>query len=120
MKNYVIIGGSSGIGAALTKILASQGNKVYTTFNKTENFTVTAGVVYRQLNVLEDELNLNFVPDTIDGLVYCPGSINLKPFKRIKPSAFVDDFNLQVVGAIKVIQGLSDRMKSSKDPSIGV
>ena len=118
MKNYVIIGGSSGIGAALTKILASQGNKVYTTFNKTENFTATAGVVYHQLNVLEDELNLNFVPDTIDGLVYCPGSINLKPFKRIKPSAFVDDFNLQVVGAIKVIQGLSDRMKSSKDPSI--
>ena len=118
MKNYVIIGGSSGIGAALTKILASQGNKVYTTFNKTENFTATAGVVYHQLNVLEGELNLNFVPDTIDGLVYCPGSINLKPFKRIKPSAFVDDFNLQVVGAIKVIQGLSDRMKSSKDPSI--
>ena len=118
MKNYIIIGGSSGIGAALTKILAAQGNKVYTTFNKTENFTATAGVVYHQLNVLEDELNLNFVPDTIDGLVYCPGSINLKPFKRIKPSAFVDDFNLQVVGAIKVIQELSDRMKTSKDPSI--
>ena len=118
MKNYVIIGGSSGIGAALTKILAAQGNKVYTTFNKTENFTATAGVAYHQLNVLEDELNLDFVPDTIDGLVYCPGSINLKPFKRIKPSAFVDDFNLQVVGAIKVIQGLSDRMKTSKDPSI--
>ena len=118
MKNYIIIGGSSGIGAALTKILAPQGNKVYTTFNKTENFTATAGVAYHQLNILEDELNLNFVPDTIDGLVYCPGSINLKPFKRIKPSAFVDDFNLQVVGAIKVIQGLSDRMKSSKDPSI--
>ncbi|MBT3544168.1 MAG: SDR family oxidoreductase [Saprospiraceae bacterium] len=118
MKNYIIIGGSSGIGAALTKILAAQGNKVYTTFNKTENFTATAGVAYHQLNILEDELNLNFVPDTIDGLVYCPGSINLKPFKRIKPSAFVDDFNLQVVGAIKVIQELSDRMKTSKDPSI--
>ena len=118
MKNYIIIGGSSGIGAALTKILAAQGNKVYTTFNKTENFTATAGVAYHQLNILEDELNLNFVPDTIDGLVYCPGSINLKHFKRIKPSAFVDDFNLQVVGAIKVIQELSDRMKTSKDPSI--
>jgi len=118
MKNYIIIGGSSGIGAALTKILAAQGNKVYTTFNKTENFTATAGVAYHQLNILEDELNLNFVPDRIDGLVYCPGSINLKPFKRIKPSAFVDDFNLQVVGAIKVIQELSDRMKTSKDPSI--
>ena len=90
MKNYVIIGGSSGIGAALTEILAAQGNTVYATFNRTENFTAIPGVEYHQLDVLEDELELDFAPDIVDGIVYCPGSINLKPFKRIKPSAFVD------------------------------
>ena len=118
MKKHVIIGGSSGIGAALVEILAMQGHQVIATFNKTENFTAIPGVVYHQLDVMEEELNLDFVPETIDGIVYCPGSINLKPFKRIKPAAFISDFQLQVVGAIKVIQALSDRMKSSEDPSI--
>lgn len=118
MKNYVIIGGSSGIGAALTEILATQGNSIFATYNKTENFTAIPGVEYHHLDILEFELDLDFVPDTIDGIAYCPGSINLKPFKRLKPSSFVDDFNLQVVGAIKVIQTLSDKMKNSIDPSI--
>ena len=118
MKNHVIIGGSSGIGAALTEILAAQGHTVFATYNKTEDFIAIPGVEYHHLDVLEDELDLDFVPDTIDGIVYCPGSINLKPFKRLKPSAFVADFKLQVVGAIKVIQALSDRMKTSNDPSI--
>lgn len=118
MKNHVIIGGSSGIGAALTEILAAQGHNVYATYNTSENFTALPGVEYHHLNVLDDELDLDFAPDNIDGIVYCPGSINLKPFKRLKPSSFVDDFNLQVIGAIKVIQGLSDRMKTSTDASI--
>jgi len=118
MKNHVIIGGSSGIGAALVEILVAQGDKVYATYNKTENFTAIPGVQYHHLDVLEENLDLDFVPDTIDGLVYCPGSINLKPFKRIKPNAFVEDFQLQVVGAIKVVQALSDEMKKSDYPSI--
>lgn len=118
MKNHVIIGGSSGIGAALVEILASQGHQVFATYNNTEDFTAIPGVSYHQLDVMEDELNLDFLPEKIDGLVYCPGSINLKPFKRIKPEAFISDFQLQVVGAIKIVQSLSDKMKSSEDPSI--
>lgn len=118
MKHYVIIGGSSGIGAALTEILTVQGDSVFATYNKTENFTQVPGAQYHHLNVLDDELDFDFVPDLVDGIVYCPGSINLKPFKRLKPASFIDDFNLQVVGAVKVIQALSDRMKSSTDPSI--
>jgi len=56
--------------------------------------------------------------ESLDGLVYCPGSINLKPFHRIKPEAFVDDFNLQVVGAIKAAQAALPLLKKGTNPSI--
>lgn len=34
MKNYLIIGGSSGIGKSLTNILAASGHQIYATYNK--------------------------------------------------------------------------------------
>ncbi|MDX1618138.1 MAG: SDR family oxidoreductase, partial [Balneolaceae bacterium] len=55
------------------------------------------------------------LPDSLDGLAYCPGSIELKPFHRISPEAFVDDFQLQVNGAVKVIQSALSRLKASTE-----
>jgi NAD(P)-dependent dehydrogenase (short-subunit alcohol dehydrogenase family) len=54
----------------------------------------------------------------LDGLVYCPGAINLRPFSRITPNDFTQDFNLQVGGAIKVIQAVLPALKSSGNASI--
>jgi len=54
----------------------------------------------------------------LDGVVYCPGSINLKPFHRIKPADFIADYNLQVVGAVKVLQTVLPRLKKSAAPSV--
>lgn len=118
MKQYVIIGGSSGIGRALAETLAEEGHKVFATFNSTENFEAIPNVSYHPMNVLDASLDFGFLPDTIDGIVYCPGAINLKPFKRLSPESFVEDFQLQVVGAVKVVQALTDSLKNSEHPSI--
>lgn len=117
MKTYIIIGASSGIGAATTKILTNGGNKVIGTYNKTTP-TTSENTDYHHLDITQEEINLDFVPDVIDGLVYCPGSINLLPFARIKPQDFLDDYNLQVIGAVKVIQLLLKKLKKSSNPSI--
>ena len=106
MANYLIIGASSGIGKQLATQLAAEGNSVYGTYNSTETNSTTNLISYHQLNVLDETLQLDFLPDTLDGIAYCPGSINLRPFGRISPSDFVDDYKLQVVGAIKVIQNV--------------
>ena len=58
------------------------------------------------------------LPDRLDGIVYCPGSINLKPFSRIKPEEFLADFNLQVVGAVKLIQQVLPLLRKSANPSV--
>jgi NAD(P)-dependent dehydrogenase (short-subunit alcohol dehydrogenase family) len=120
MKTYLIIGASSGIGLQLANTLADEGNKVIGTFNSHPIMSITSNIEYHQLNVMEAELNLAFVPEVIDGLIYCPGSINLKPFGRIKPEDFTNDFNLQVGGFIKVLQAVQPHLKKSEHASVVV
>ena len=116
MKNYLVIGGSSGIGRALAKKLASEGHSVTATYNNTQRENEN-GISYHQMDVL-GESDLSFIPDVLDGLAYCPGSINLLPFARIKPADYLKDFDLQVVGAIKVIQHALAALKQGEHPSI--
>lgn len=113
MKNILIIGASSGIGNALALQLAEQEIRVLGTYNQSESAS-TKNIEFHQLNVLDEELDLSFVPDELHGLVYCPGSINLKPFHRIKPAEFAEDLQLQTIGAIKVIQAVLPKLKAGK------
>lgn len=118
MKNYLIIGASSGIGKSLANKLADLGNQVFATYNEHPAENTSANINYSHLNVMDDELDLNFLPEKLDGVAYCPGSINLKPFARIKPEAFQEDFTLQVVGAVKVLQAVAARLKASENASV--
>ncbi|MDZ4757948.1 MAG: SDR family oxidoreductase [Bacteroidota bacterium] len=118
MANYLIIGTSSGIGKALSLRLADNDHQVIGTFNKNEIHAAHAGIKYHKLNVLDENFSLDFLPETLAGIIYCPGSINLRPFERIKPADFINDYNLQVVGAIKIIQAAISKLKNSANAAI--
>lgn len=117
MKNIVIIGGSSGIGEAITNELAKSNNAIYASYNKNIKES-NDKIYYFYLDVLVNQQEINFLPDQIDGLVYCPGSILLKPFARISADEFLQDYQLQVIGAVKIIQQLLPKLKKSPAASI--
>lgn len=98
MKTLVIIGGSKGIGRAIINSLQD----TYSIINISRTcIETTTNITHHTLNVLEDQL-----PDidAINALVYCPGSINLKALTRLELDDFKNDFNINVLGAIKTIK----------------
>ena len=117
MANILIVGSSSGIGFALAHQLIAEKHQVYGTFLNT--VTASGGFAGMQrLDVLDENPDVSFLPETLDGLVYCPGTIALKPFGRIKPEEFVADYRLQVLGAVKVIQACLPKLKNSAQASV--
>jgi len=116
MKNYLIIGASSGIGKALATLLGKE-NAVFGTY-KNHPRENSQNCNYFYVDVLAEEIDLSFLPETLDGVAYCPGSINLAPFARIKPDAFLADYQLQVTGFVRVLQSVLPHLKKAENSSI--
>lgn len=115
-KKIAIIGASKGIGLALAQQLAELGHEVYATYAKTAPSLEHQNITWQQFDVLAPTpLNL---PDILDGLVYCPGTIALKPFNRFSTADFQSDYQLQVLGAIQSIQTALPALKKSEQAAI--
>lgn len=113
MKTIVIIGGSKGIGKA---ILEQQlvDHKVIC-LSRTKPELQHENLSFHTLDILTDELPIF---EEVDTLIYCPGSIVLKPINRLSLENFRDDFEINVIGAIKAIQHYLPQLKKGKTPSI--
>ena len=113
MKNIVIIGGSKGIGNEILK-QAIENNKV-TNISRNLPEVSHPNLTNYQLDVLSAEL-----PDIdqVDVLIYCPGSINLKPIMSLVIDDFRNDFEINVIGAVKSIQKYLPTLKKGTNPSI--
>jgi NAD(P)-dependent dehydrogenase (short-subunit alcohol dehydrogenase family) len=116
LKNYLIIGASSGIGQAVATKLQAEGHNVYSASRHSPKVEVFEHVEFDASNPSVSAFE-NF-PDTLDGIVYAAGTINLKPFNRLKQEDYLHDLQVNVLGAIFVIQENLKRLKSSGSASI--
>lgn len=117
MKNILIIGGSSGIGHQLVQDFLRDGNTVYASWNTHSIEQFHPNLTTFQLDVRHDEWVLEDIEE-LDALVYCPGTIHLKPFHRFSEEDLIEDLKINVLGAQKVIKAVLSRLKKSSNPSI--
>ena len=115
-KNILIVGGSSGIGLALAEILSPL-NSLYIASRSKEKLT-NLKVTHIPYDATTQNLEVSLLPDTIDGFVYCPGSINLRPFKGLTTEAFEKDFQINVLGAINSLKSVLSSLSNSGNGSV--
>lgn len=112
-KNIVVVGGNSGIGKTLIQKLQNSGANVFVfARNSNSDFNTI------EWDVTQDLPDLSSLPEVIHGLVYLPGTINLKPFHRLKLQDFQDDLNINLLGAIKITQALINNLKKAEPASL--
>ncbi len=117
MANYLIVGGSSGIGRALVDLLLKDKHSVAVWAREARD--LPADVAFTSYDVLgEADPDKSAIPEGLDGLVYCPGSIDLKSFRSLKPPAFREAFELNVVGAVRCLQACERTLKKSDQAAI--
>jgi NAD(P)-dependent dehydrogenase (short-subunit alcohol dehydrogenase family) len=115
-KNILFIGGSSGIGLETIKLLHEKHNLIVAC--RTDENLSDLDITYLKFDVLNDELDLEKIPETLDGFVYFPGSINLRPFRGLKISTFEEDLNINFLSMVKTLQKVLNNLKQSDNSSV--
>ncbi|WP_037314717.1 SDR family NAD(P)-dependent oxidoreductase [Salegentibacter sp. Hel_I_6] len=114
-KNIVLIGGSTGIGLEIANQLIKENNVIVASRNKGE---LNDDIKHLEFDVLKDNIEDLELPEEIHGLVYCPGSINLKPFKMLKHKDFEEEMNLNFLSLVKVVKSLMSKLKKAENASL--
>jgi 3-oxoacyl-[acyl-carrier protein] reductase len=113
MKTHIVVGGTKGIGRATLESLPAEDQRISISRNMPER--PIHGVQYLQADITTDEL-----PEVgeVDSVTYCPGSINLRPFKALKREQFLADLEINYLGAVKTIQAYLKSLKGVDNASI--
>ncbi|MCS7004941.1 MAG: SDR family oxidoreductase [Cytophagales bacterium] len=114
-KKILVVGTTSGIGYTVTQQLLQQGCQVVSIARRPSPFNVEQHLLMDVLQMKGDELSHL---EKLDGLVYCPGSIQLKPINRLSIDDFLSDWRINVGGAIQIIQASLKALRNASQASI--
>ena len=115
--NYLIIGGNSAIGKELTQKLLKNDNECWSVSRSP--LEIEHSRLHKiEKNVLEEDLSPDELPEALNGLIYLPGTITLKPFRMIKTEDYLSDFEINVLGAVKSIKSVVKQLNKSEQGSI--
>lgn len=116
-RTYLVVGHSSGIGLALTRMALDAGDSVIGLSRRLSGVTMPR-FSERQADVLDCDFAALDLPDVLDGVAYCPGSLNLKSFRALKEHEVVDDFRVSALGAMRVLQATASALKAGRQPGV--
>ena len=116
MKNILLIGGSHGIGLEVVKQLHTNNNVIVA--SRTNDHLKELNVTHHTFDAYKDNLESLDLPEQLDGFIYCPGTINLKPFKMLKQEDFEDDLHKNFISLVNCTRAILPRLKKSNQASI--
>ncbi|MES2661562.1 MAG: SDR family oxidoreductase [Verrucomicrobiota bacterium] len=114
-RNILMIGGNSGIGLATAWLLKARGNTLFAAA-RTAGPLEELGIPIQPFDALDPGALV--VPPVLDGFVYFPGSITLKPFHRLTAEDFLNDFRINCLGAVAALQAALPALKASPAASV--
>ncbi len=114
---YLIVGGSSGVGLALTRLLTERGDHVIVASRHGDGVAEIDGATWQAYDATDASSHLT-LPEHVDGLVYCPGSIVLKPFHRISDEEFRTELEVNYLGAMRALRQALPALKRSASASV--
>lgn len=117
-KKVMVVGASSGIGFALARRLLDEGYGVIAASRSAEKRSELPDAEHVEMDVLDAEIPDPLFPERLDGLAYCPGTINLRPFGNLKDEAFLEDYRINVLGAVRTIRAALPSLKRSEAASV--
>jgi len=104
MKTILLVGASSAMAQSTAKLLEQEGNQVIRLSRNTD---------FSDFPVLDYHGSLPALDSDIDGIVYFPGTIQLKPFRSLKIEDFKQDLEIHVFGVINVLKSYASLLSKT-------
>ena len=115
-KNILFIGGSTGIGKETIRQIC-QNHNIYIACRSDENLG-GLNVTFIKFDATNDEFPIEKIPEILDGFVYFPGTINLRPFRSLKVETFIEDLNINFLSMVKCLKSVIGNLKKSENSSV--
>jgi 3-oxoacyl-[acyl-carrier protein] reductase len=116
-KRILLVGGNSGIGLATARAALVAGHAVSAAARNPAPLA-SLGISALPFEASDPEIDPALLPESLDGFVYFPGTITLKPFHRLTPEDFRRDFQVNCLGAVAALQAALPSLKKSGDASV--
>ncbi len=110
MGTFVIAGGSRGIGLELVRQLAPTAERIDVWSRSADDLAADPPVAHVRCDITADD-PLPEPPESIQGAVYCPGTVNLKSFRALSEEDFRRDWEVNLLGAVRFLKACQARLK---------
>lgn len=117
MGRYLVVGGSSGIGKAVVDRLIEKGHLVHVLARNPRELNISGNLSFNSWDAFGNDPDLTHLEE-LDGVVYAPGTILLKPFHRYSNDEFLTDYTVNTIGAVKVLRAALSLLKKGNQPSV--
>ncbi len=112
VTKYLVAGGSRGIGLELVRMLAGSAARI-DVWSRTADALPIEGLVRHVACDVTGPDPLPDPPESIQGAVYCPGTVNLKSFRALSEEDFRRDWEVNVLGAVRFLKACQSRLKGA-------